>query len=135
MMYLALTYDHRLLDGREAVTFLVKVCHNEYIHINLVIFADPFCRSRNTLRTLVACYWVKQEEVILSCNGLCGLEYEILPRTYFCALSPLAYFLLPLFFVLVDYRCSHAKYIAAISNQAYLTFQNSNCIDFFFTSR
>lgn len=25
-MYLALTYDHRLLDGREAVTFLVKVC-------------------------------------------------------------------------------------------------------------
>lgn len=28
-MYLALTYDHRLLDGREAVTFLVKV--KEYI--------------------------------------------------------------------------------------------------------
>jgi pyruvate/2-oxoglutarate dehydrogenase complex dihydrolipoamide acyltransferase (E2) component len=26
LMYLALTYDHRLLDGREAVTFLVKVC-------------------------------------------------------------------------------------------------------------
>ena len=25
MMYLALTYDHRILDGREAVTFLVKV--------------------------------------------------------------------------------------------------------------
>ncbi len=25
MMYLALTYDHRLVDGREAVTFLVKV--------------------------------------------------------------------------------------------------------------
>lgn len=25
MMFLALTYDHRLLDGREAVTFLVKV--------------------------------------------------------------------------------------------------------------
>lgn len=25
MMYLALTYDHRLLDGREAVSFLVKV--------------------------------------------------------------------------------------------------------------
>jgi len=23
-MYLALTYDHRLLDGREAVIFLVK---------------------------------------------------------------------------------------------------------------
>ncbi|KAJ5119565.1 hypothetical protein N7448_010234 [Penicillium atrosanguineum] len=29
MMYLALTYDHRILDGREAVTFLVKV--KEYI--------------------------------------------------------------------------------------------------------
>lgn len=28
MMYLALTYDHRLLDGREAVTFLVKVCRH-----------------------------------------------------------------------------------------------------------
>jgi 2-oxoglutarate dehydrogenase E2 component (dihydrolipoamide succinyltransferase) len=29
MMYLALTFVHRLLDGREAVTFLVKV--KEYI--------------------------------------------------------------------------------------------------------
>ena len=25
MMYLALTYDHRLVDGREAVTFLMRV--------------------------------------------------------------------------------------------------------------
>lgn len=25
MMYVALTYDHRLVDGREAVTFLRKV--------------------------------------------------------------------------------------------------------------
>ncbi len=25
MMYLALTYDHRLIDGREAATFLVKI--------------------------------------------------------------------------------------------------------------
>jgi 2-oxoglutarate dehydrogenase E2 component (dihydrolipoamide succinyltransferase) len=25
MMYLALSYDHRLVDGREAVSFLVKV--------------------------------------------------------------------------------------------------------------
>lgn len=25
MMYLALTYDHRLIDGREAVTFLKSV--------------------------------------------------------------------------------------------------------------
>lgn len=25
MMYLALTYDHRIIDGRDAVTFLVRV--------------------------------------------------------------------------------------------------------------
>jgi len=25
MMYLALTYDHRLIDGREAATFLVNI--------------------------------------------------------------------------------------------------------------
>jgi len=25
MMYLALSYDHRVVDGREAVTFLVRV--------------------------------------------------------------------------------------------------------------
>jgi 2-oxoglutarate dehydrogenase E2 component (dihydrolipoamide succinyltransferase) len=25
MMYLALSYDHRLVDGKQAVTFLVKV--------------------------------------------------------------------------------------------------------------
>jgi len=25
MMYLALSYDHRVVDGREAVSFLVKV--------------------------------------------------------------------------------------------------------------
>jgi 2-oxoglutarate dehydrogenase E2 component (dihydrolipoamide succinyltransferase) len=24
-MYLALTYDHRVVDGREAVTFLIRV--------------------------------------------------------------------------------------------------------------
>ena len=28
MMYLALSYDHRLVDGREAVTFLVRVKEN-----------------------------------------------------------------------------------------------------------
>ena len=39
MMFLALTYDHRLLDGREAVTFLVKVSdsiaassHKSFLH-------------------------------------------------------------------------------------------------------
>ena len=25
MMYLALSYDHRIIDGREAVSFLVKI--------------------------------------------------------------------------------------------------------------
>jgi 2-oxoglutarate dehydrogenase E2 component (dihydrolipoamide succinyltransferase) len=25
MMYVALTYDHRIIDGREATTFLVKI--------------------------------------------------------------------------------------------------------------
>jgi 2-oxoglutarate dehydrogenase E2 component (dihydrolipoamide succinyltransferase) len=25
MMYLAMTYDHRIVDGREAVTFLVRM--------------------------------------------------------------------------------------------------------------
>ena len=25
MMYLALSYDHRVVDGKEAVTFLVKI--------------------------------------------------------------------------------------------------------------
>jgi 2-oxoglutarate dehydrogenase E2 component (dihydrolipoamide succinyltransferase) len=31
MMYIALTYDHRLVDGREAVTFLkrIKSCLEE----------------------------------------------------------------------------------------------------------
>jgi 2-oxoglutarate dehydrogenase E2 component (dihydrolipoamide succinyltransferase) len=29
MMYLALSYDHRLIDGREAVSFLVRI--KEYI--------------------------------------------------------------------------------------------------------
>jgi len=28
MMYVALTYDHRLIDGREAATFLRKIKSN-----------------------------------------------------------------------------------------------------------
>jgi 2-oxoglutarate dehydrogenase E2 component (dihydrolipoamide succinyltransferase) len=27
MMYIALTYDHRVIDGREAVTFLKRIKH------------------------------------------------------------------------------------------------------------
>lgn len=39
MMYLALTYDHRLLDGREAVTFLVKikVCSPHTVFVRAVL--------------------------------------------------------------------------------------------------
>jgi 2-oxoglutarate dehydrogenase E2 component (dihydrolipoamide succinyltransferase) len=35
MMYLALTYDHRLLDGREAVTFLVKIKVPLFVHAKI----------------------------------------------------------------------------------------------------
>jgi len=38
MMYLALTYDHRIVDGREAVTFLVKV--KEFIENPAIGFVD-----------------------------------------------------------------------------------------------
>lgn len=38
-MYLALTYDHRLLDGREAVTFLIKVCDS--FAVTLRTSTDP----------------------------------------------------------------------------------------------
>ena len=38
MMYLALTYDHRIVDGREAVTFLVKV--KEFIENPALGLAD-----------------------------------------------------------------------------------------------
>lgn len=45
MMYLALTYDHRLLDGREAVTFLVKIkeCVLSFKQ-GVECFADPLRR-------------------------------------------------------------------------------------------
>jgi 2-oxoglutarate dehydrogenase E2 component (dihydrolipoamide succinyltransferase) len=39
MMYVALTYDHRLVDGREAVTFLkrIKQCMEEPARILLEV--------------------------------------------------------------------------------------------------
>jgi 2-oxoglutarate dehydrogenase E2 component (dihydrolipoamide succinyltransferase) len=39
MMYVALTYDHRIVDGREAVTFLrhVKACVEEPARILLEV--------------------------------------------------------------------------------------------------
>ena len=64
-MYLALTYDHRLLDGREAVTFLVKVCfpgQRAYqqelaLHALQQLIILFLLRSSNTSRILGACYW------------------------------------------------------------------------------
>lgn len=46
MMYLALTYDHRLLDGREAVVFLVKVSSKLFPAINFSgFYASSFFSS------------------------------------------------------------------------------------------
>ena len=41
-MYLALTYDHRLLDGREAVTFLVKVRCSIHHPLHAILILTPF---------------------------------------------------------------------------------------------
>ena len=38
MMYVALTYDHRLIDGKEAVTFLKKI--KSAVEDPRVIFLD-----------------------------------------------------------------------------------------------
>jgi hypothetical protein len=56
MMYLALTYDHRLLDGREAVTFLVKikVCLE---HILCASQSSADMTYRNTLKIHERCCW------------------------------------------------------------------------------
>lgn len=56
MMYLALTYDHRLLDGREAVVFLVKV---SVAVPKSRTSADMTTRSRSTSKTLARCSWVE----------------------------------------------------------------------------
>ena len=39
MMYLALTYDHRIVDGREAVTFLkrIKQCIEQPVRLLLEV--------------------------------------------------------------------------------------------------
>lgn len=48
LMYLALTYDHRLVDGREAVTFLCMVrdqvedpasFNKDYVGCNIINYA------------------------------------------------------------------------------------------------
>jgi 2-oxoglutarate dehydrogenase E2 component (dihydrolipoamide succinyltransferase) len=38
MMYVALTYDHRVLDGRDAVLFLRKI--KQYVEDSRTIFLD-----------------------------------------------------------------------------------------------
>jgi 2-oxoglutarate dehydrogenase E2 component (dihydrolipoamide succinyltransferase) len=41
MMYLALSYDHRIIDGRESVGFLVRVKELLENHSWLLIGKDP----------------------------------------------------------------------------------------------
>ena len=36
MMYLALSYDHRLVDGKQAVQFLIAVKNADYQHCFIV---------------------------------------------------------------------------------------------------
>jgi pyruvate/2-oxoglutarate dehydrogenase complex dihydrolipoamide acyltransferase (E2) component len=55
MMYVALTYDHRLIDGREAVTFLVKVKHKNSCVFLQLFFNALIIRSRSISKTLDAC--------------------------------------------------------------------------------
>ena len=43
MMYLALSYDHRLVDGKEAVTFLVRVKEAIEDAKRLVLESKPRC--------------------------------------------------------------------------------------------
>ena len=63
MMYLALTYDHRIVDGREAVTFLVRVkeCVEDPARLVLDLTScepvDPATgRVRSASATVVTCY-------------------------------------------------------------------------------
>jgi 2-oxoglutarate dehydrogenase E2 component (dihydrolipoamide succinyltransferase) len=41
MMYLALSYDHRIIDGRESVSFLVRVKEQLENPEQLLVGADP----------------------------------------------------------------------------------------------
>jgi hypothetical protein len=43
MMYLALSYDHRIVDGKEAVTFLVRVKESLEDPERLVLYVAPLC--------------------------------------------------------------------------------------------
>src|SRR3546814_1608011 len=53
MMYLALSYDHRIIDGREAVTFLVRVKERSEEHTSelqslMRISYAVFCLKKKT---------------------------------------------------------------------------------------
>lgn len=41
MMYLALSYDHRIIDGRESVSFLVRVKDLLENPVQMLIGKDP----------------------------------------------------------------------------------------------
>ena len=58
MMYLALSYDHRLVDGREAVTFLVRV--------------------KEDLKIRSACCWISRFPP--SCPALCRASTSYIPE-------------------------------------------------------
>ena len=81
MMYMALTYDHRILDGREAVTFLVKVCWHCWITLSRFV-ANCSCRLKNISRTPVVCSWVKgsQHCCLLVIRLLASLQHGTLCR-------------------------------------------------------
>ena len=64
-MYLALTYDHRMLDGREAVTFLVKVdmTHPACSISSFAANRQYLCRSKSTSKIHEKCSLVKLQPI------------------------------------------------------------------------
>ncbi len=49
-MYVALTYDHRIIDGREAVTFLVKIKERLEDPARLVLEVDAMSETSEAER-------------------------------------------------------------------------------------
>lgn len=104
MMYLALTYDHRILDGREAVIFLVKVWHTKHIIWALVAklsAADQGIYRRPSSHAS----WLN-----VSTDTVAQLSSRTKKMGRFLLLLLLAFSFLFSFFV--DYRYVHAKYIS-----------------------
>lgn len=94
-MYLALTYDHRLLDGREAVTFLVKVCNNSIIRIIIRLFTFKLARLPWHQRTVGANHTIGQgvhsrppQDAVV--RGCCCRMRRCITRTLLCSnINPL----------------------------------------------